>query len=46
MNEILVVAAVLAVVGSALAFMLVRQRDFVGFAAGAPAEAAPAPAGG
>jgi EmrB/QacA subfamily drug resistance transporter len=46
MNEILVVAAVLAVVGSALAFMLVRQRDFVGFAAAAPAEAAPAPAGG
>ena len=36
-NEILVVAAVLALVGAVLALLLVRQRDFVTF----PADAAP-----
>jgi EmrB/QacA subfamily drug resistance transporter len=45
LNEIFVVAAVLAFVGAVLALLLVRRRDFVTFpaeaGAGAPAEAAP-----
>jgi EmrB/QacA subfamily drug resistance transporter len=44
LNEILVVAAILALVGSALAFVLIRRRDFVAAPGHAPAEAA-APAG-
>jgi EmrB/QacA subfamily drug resistance transporter len=45
LNEILVVGAILALVGAACAFVLVRRRDFVELPAGAPAEAV-APAGG
>lgn len=43
MNNILLVAAIVAIVGSVLAFALVRQRDFVTYGAPAP-EADPAPA--
>ncbi|HEX5896498.1 MAG TPA: MFS transporter [Thermoleophilaceae bacterium] len=44
LNEILIVAAVLAFVGAALALLLVRRRDFVTVPAGAqPAAAADAP---
>ncbi len=33
LNEILLVAAIVAFAGAALAFVLVRQRDFVAYAA-------------
>ena len=33
LNEILLVAAIVAFAGGALAFVLVRQRDFVAYAA-------------
>jgi predicted MFS family arabinose efflux permease len=42
MNDILLVGGIIALTGAALAFVLVRSRDFVGY--GAP-EAAPAAAG-
>ncbi len=41
LNEILVIAAILAFVGAGVGFLLVRRRDFVAF----PAAAEPAPAG-
>jgi EmrB/QacA subfamily drug resistance transporter len=45
MNEILVVAAILALAGAALALVLVRGSDFVAHDAPQPAGAAPAPGG-
>jgi hypothetical protein len=41
LNEILVVGAILAFVGAAVGFLLVRRRDFVAL----PAAAEPVPAG-